>query len=60
VAKNDADRLLKECDVQYDWLYNDGASTTKSEYQKRTEALRQQGDPIYRRYNDSVHTPEAV
>lgn len=56
----DAQRLVKECEVLCDWLYNDGAKTVKSEYAKRLDALKVLGDPIFKRYNDFINTPEAV
>jgi heat shock protein 4 len=60
VLKADADKLAKELDVQYDWLYEDGRHAQKSEYVKRLETLKVLGDPINKRYNDYILTPDLV
>ena len=39
-VQGDTDKILKELEVQYEWLYNDGVHSTKAQYAQRLELLK--------------------
>lgn len=59
-TQTDTDKNIKDLDTQYEWLYNDGVNATKSQYAQRLETLKQQCDPILKRFSDFNQTPEYI
>ncbi|CAD8139686.1 unnamed protein product [Paramecium octaurelia] len=53
-------QILKELDVQYEWLYGDGQKTTKREYSDRYDKLVQLCGPIVTIADEFRLVPETI
>lgn len=52
--------LLAELEKAENWLYAEGAKTTKSAYAARLDELKKIGDPISNRFKESEALPHAI
>ncbi|CAD8045519.1 unnamed protein product [Paramecium sonneborni] len=53
-------QILKDLEVQYEWLYSDGQKTTKREYSDRYDKLVQLCSPVVTIADDFRLVPEAI
>lgn len=60
VHPNVKDTLLTELKKAEDWLYGDGAKTSKDAYIKKIEELKFFGNPIEKRYFEYNNLPETA
>eukprot|EP01114_Cavostelium_apophysatum_P008655 TRINITY_DN2129_c0_g2_i2.p1 TRINITY_DN2129_c0_g2~~TRINITY_DN2129_c0_g2_i2.p1 ORF type:complete len:821 (+),score=298.84 TRINITY_DN2129_c0_g2_i2:123-2585(+) len=59
-TENDRNVLSKLLDDTENWLYEDGADSTKSVYVKKLDELRALGEPIVRRHYEHENRYEAL
>jgi len=60
VTESDKTNFLKLLDETENWLYGDGAESTKSTYQKKLDELKTLGDPIVRRQIEAENRLDTV
>jgi len=61
ITAGEKDELSKKLGSAEDWLYGDGYDSTKQEYGRQLDSLKEIGSPVeFRYYEDTVARPDAT